>query len=142
MPTTIEKPKTRKPSARVIPLGNEIDAIWQLRETKREADAVVKGIEAQIKLAETALLARMDKEGMPKGSGKFATVSVGESINGTIEKWDDFTAYLAKSGNFQLIQHRVSDLAYREMLGMGHSIPGVKPFTKRSVNIRTIPASV
>lgn len=134
-------PKSRKTAApkRVVPLGTEIDAIWQLREDKRAAEVAVKALEKQIEAAEEALLERLDKEGMPKGSGRFATVSIGESLNGNIENWPDFTAYLQKTGNFQLIQKRISDPAYRELLGMGQPIPGVKPFTKRKVNIRTIP---
>ena len=131
-------PVKRAASKRVVPLGNEIDNIWQLRDNKRQADLVVKAIEKDIEAAEIALLERLDKEGLDKASGKLGTISIGESLNGTIEDWDAFTAYLAKSKNFQLIQKRISDPAYRELLGMGKPIPGVKPFTKRKLNLRSI----
>jgi hypothetical protein len=137
--TTIEKPPAKRAaSKRVIPLGNEIDAIWKLREDKRAMDTAVKAVEKEIESLEAALLERLDNEGLDKASGKMGTISIGESLNGTIEDWDAFTAYLAKSKNFQLIQKRISDPAYRELLGMGKPIPGVKPFTKRKLNLRSI----
>ena len=128
----------KKASKRVIPLGTMIDSLWQLRENKRIAEAATKLIEKDIEAAETELLERLDKEGMDKATGKLGTISVGEALVGTIEDWDAFTAFIAKSKNFQLVQRRISDVAYRELLGMGKPVPGIKPFTKRKLNLRSV----
>ena len=129
------------PEIKVRPktIGFEIDQLWALREKKRTAEAAVKVIEGDIDTLETALLARLDAQELDKASGQRATVSVGESINGTIEDWDLFTKFISKTKNFQLLHRRVTDTAYRELLAMGRSVPGIKPFTKRKLNLRTIP---
>ena len=118
-----------------------IDSLWAKREAKRVADAAVKVIEKEIEADETELLERLDKEGMEKATGKLGTISIGEAVTGNVEDWDAFTTYLARSGNFQLIQKRISDPAYRELLGMGKPIPGLKPFTKRKLNLRSVSSS-
>ena len=123
---------------RVRPLGAEIDSLWALREKKRTAEEAVKKIEGDIATLELELLTRLDAEGLDKASGQRGTVSIGETIVGTIEDWDDFTKYVAKTRNFQLLHRRVTDTAYRELLSMGRSVPGIKPFTKRKINLRTI----
>jgi len=128
----------KKAAKRALPLGTMIDNLWQLRENKRTAEAATKLIEKDIEAAETELLKRLDKEGMDKATGKMGTISVGEALVGTIEDWDAFTAFVAKSKNFQLIQRRISDVAYRELLGMGKPVPGIKPFTKRKLNLRSV----
>lgn len=122
-----------------MPLGTEIDALWQLREDKRAADAIVKAIEKDIEAKEEALLARLDKEGLDQAKGKQGSLSIGESLNGTIEDMGALVQWMAKTENYQLVQKRVSDPAYRELLGMG-PVPGVKPFTKRKLNLRSIPS--
>lgn len=128
----------KKPAKRALPLGSMIDNLWQLREDKRKSEAATKLIEKDIEAAETELLERLDKEGMDKATGKLGTISVGEALVGTIEDWDAFTAFVAKSKNFQLVQRRISDVAYRELLGMGKPVPGIKPFTKRKLNLRSV----
>lgn len=128
----------KKPAKRALPLGSMIDSLWQLREDKRKSEAATKLIEKDIEAAETELLERLDKEGMDKATGKLGTISVGEALVGTIEDWDAFTAFLAKTKNFQLVQRRISDVAYRELLGMGKPVPGIKPFTKRKLNLRSV----
>ena len=130
----------KKPAKRALPLGSMIDNLWQLREDKRKSEAATKLIEKDIEAAETELLERLDKEGMDKATGKLGTISVGEALVGTIEDWDAFTAFLAKTKNFQLVQRRISDVAYRELLGMGKPVPGIKPFTKRKLNLRSVVA--
>lgn len=128
----------KKPAKRALPLGSMIDNLWQLREDKRKSEAATKLIEKDIEAAETELLERLDKEGMDKATGKLGTISVGEALVGTIEDWDAFTAFLAKTKNFQLVQRRISYVAYRELLGMGKPVPGIKPFTKRKLNLRSV----
>lgn len=141
MTTLVLEKSARTKSAKKVakPLGVEIDELWQLRENKRAADAAVKAIEAEIELAETALLERLDKEGLDQAKGKLGSLSIGESLNGSVEDMGELIQWMAKTQNYQLVQKRVSDPAYRELLGMG-PVPGIKPFTKRKLNLRTIPS--
>lgn len=115
-----------------------IDTIWALREKKRALNVQLEAVEAEIATQEQALLERMDHEGVDKSTGKCASVSIAEHVVGNIQDWDALVAFVKKKGYFHLFQRRVTDTACRELWERGDTIPGVDPFTKRKINIRTI----
>lgn len=120
------------------PMGSLIDGIWGKREEKRALEALVKEIEEDIAEKEAILLERMGKEGLDKSSGKKATVAVAESIVANVVDWEIFTAWARKTNNMHLFHRRVSDPAARELFERDGKIPGLEPFTKRKLNVRTI----
>lgn len=117
-------------------LGGLIDAMFVLREQKRELDAQAKKLEEQYALLEGDLLAKLDAEGTDKAAGKKATVSVTSAVVGNVTDWDAFGAYVLKNKYLHLFQRRLSDPAVRELFEMKGKIPGCEPFTKRRVNLR------
>lgn len=121
-------------------LGSTIDNVWALREEKREVEATLKIIEAKISAEEEALLERLDKEETTKSQGKHASVSITSAVVANVADWTAFHAYIKKTGHFHLLQKRCSDPAYRELLDMGKKVPGVEPFTKRRINLRSLAA--
>lgn len=118
--------------------GSTIDSIWAKREQKRAADQVVKVIEAEIEALEEVLMARMDKEETTKAQGGKASVSITQAVVANVEDWDAFYAYVAKNKFFHMLQKRVSDPSVREVWDSGKKIPGVQPFTKRKLNVRSL----
>lgn len=138
MSLTAEQPKTRKAKAAPVEtLGSLIDKLWAQREAKRIAEAEVKKIEALIEPLEIAVMERLDEQGLDKANGRAASVSMSTNTIANVEDWDAFWAYIIKNKYTQMLQKRVSDPAYRELLEMGKNIPGVKPFSKRRLNLRT-----
>ena len=129
-----------KVTARLDPpsLGAVTDKMWQLREDKRVADAAVKVIELKIKELETTIFTLLDAQDTRKAEGKKASVSIGESVVGTVDDWDATWAYIAKNKFFHLVQKRLSDPALRELWALGKVVPGVQPFTKRTLSIRSL----
>lgn len=115
-----------------------IDGIWALREKKRDLEAQVKTVEEQIAEKELALLERMDKEGIDKSTGKLASVGVSEVTSFSIKDFDATFAWAVKNKAQHIFQRRVSDVACREVFEMGKSIPGLEPFKKRKLNVRTL----
>lgn len=145
MPEVLEKPRGRKAiiakvTARLDPpsLGSVTDKMWALREEKRAADALVKGIETKIKDLEVTLFELLDAQDTRKAEGKKASVSIGESIVGTVDDWEATWAYIAKNKFFHLVQKRLSDPALRELWALGKVVPGVQPFTKRTLSVRSL----
>ena len=122
---------------RVKPLGNIIDALWEKREAKRAAEAKVTAIQSELDELEAEVIERLDAEGLDKANGKNAAVSTSTNIIAQVEDWEVFWAYIIKNKYTQMLQKRVSDPAYRELLEMGKNVPGVKPFSKRRLNLRT-----
>lgn len=127
------KSKTPPPET----LGSMIDKLWSQREVKRELEAQVEDISAAIKLTEAAVLERLDEQGLEKANGSKAAISISTNIVADVEDWEAFWDYIIKNKYTHLIQKRVSDPAYRELLNMGKNISGVKPFSKRRLNLRT-----
>lgn len=123
---------------RLMPLGTLIDNLWGMREQKRAASEVVAKIEAEISEAEEALLARMEREGTDKATGKKATVSVGTSVVGNVKDWDELWKYIFKNKFSHLLQRRLSEPAIRELFEQKGAVPGVEPFTKKKLNVRTV----
>ncbi len=118
--------------------GATIDQLWAAREEKRRIEAQLKEVEASISTIEAALMERLDAEGMAKATGTKASVSISTSTVADVQDWDAFWTYVARNKYFHLIQRRVSDPAYRELLEAGKKVTGVAPFTKRKLNLRSL----
>ena len=121
-------------------LGATIDAMWTLRESKRDAEAVVKKLEVQIKDLEAVMFEKLDAQDTNKAEGKKASVSISETVVGNVEDWEALWPYIAKNKFFHLVQKRVSDPGLRELWALGKKTPGVVPFTKRTLNLRSLSA--
>jgi hypothetical protein len=119
-------------------MGGTVDKLWAKREEKREAEAKVKVIEAEIASIEESLMERMDKEATTKSQGTKASVSVTQTTVANVTDWEAFHAYVAKNKYFHLLQKRVSDPAVRELWDGGKKVPGVQPFAKRKLNVHTL----
>lgn len=130
--------KTTAKPARARPIGTMADDIWDLREKKRALDAQVKELEGQIEERSAELLERMKAEGMDKFTSAHASFSASSSVVANVEDWDAFWAYIYKNKYGHLLQRRVSDPAYRELLDAKKKVPGVQPFIKERLNIRAL----
>ncbi len=123
----------------VKPLGNLIDQLNTIRETKRKLQEKIDEQDAAYKALEEQLMGRLDAEGMDKATGKTATISVSSSTSFSIKDDDKFFAWMARTKNFQLMQRRISDPAAREVLEMKRGeIPGLEAFTKKRLNLRAL----
>ena len=129
---------SKMPKVRALAVGATIDQIWAVREEKRNLEAQVKEASARIEELETQLMERLEKEGLDKATGTKASVSIGTSVVADVQDWDSFWAYILKNKYTHLLQRRVSEPAYRELLDAGKKVPGVQPFTKRKLNVRTV----
>ena len=151
MSEVIEKPRARTTKgkaaeAKPMTLGEACDRLWQLREDKRKADAEVKRLETEIKGdkdkgivgMEGTVMSLLDSQGTRKAEGSKASVSITEAVVGNVEDWEALWPYIAKNKFWHLVQKRVSDPALRELWALKKTVPGVQPFTKRSVSVRSL----
>lgn len=133
---------TTKPSITVktgaASTGAMIDQLWAAREEKRALETQIKEVETSIKDIEEQLMERMESEGMDKATGKKASVSITKSVVADVQDWDKFYPYIAKNKFWHLLHKRVSDPGVRELWDAGKKIPGVLPFTRTKVNLRTV----
>lgn len=130
-------PAKTAPARRTSP-GADIDALFELREKKRKLEAAIKDIEGQAALIEERLMENMAQDGIDKMTGRTASVSITTSVVANVEDWDVFLAWLYKTKNGHLLQRRVSDPAWREMIEIKGKVPGTQPFTKKRLNLRAV----
>lgn len=142
MTAVIEKPsraKTAKAApAPTMTLGQATDKMWALREEKRKLAVEEKRINEELAALETTIFGLLDAQDTRKAEGKKASVSIGEAVVGNVEDWDAFWPYIVKNKYFHLVQKRVSDPGLRELWEKGKTIPGVQPFTKRTLSVRSL----
>lgn len=127
-----------KPTARPATTGAIIDQLWGAREEKRRLEEQVKEVEGAIKGIEETLMERLGAEGLEKATGSKASVSITSTVTADVQDWDAFYPYIAKHKYWHLLQRRPSDPGVRELWDAGKRVPGVVPFTKRRINIRTL----
>ena len=132
MPTTAKTTKTPT----TLLKGTTVDKLVSLRNKKRDLEASVKSLEGQIEELQSQLLEEMETAGVDKFSGKLGTVSISTNVVANVEDWDALYPYIAKNKLWHLLQRRVSDPAYRELLDAGKKVPGVQPFSKKRLNLR------
>lgn len=141
MIAVIEKPSRTKAKPTPSPtmtLGAATDKMWALREEKRLLAVEEKRINTELAALETTIFGLMDAQDTRKAEGKKAGISIGEAVVGNVEDWDAFWPYIVKNKYFHLVQKRVSDPGLRELWEKGKVVPGVQPFTKRTLSVRSL----
>lgn len=119
------------------PIGSKIDALHALREDKRQLEEQLKAIEEQMQALEFEMITAMDNQGLTKLTGEKATVSISEVTRPSVEDWDAFYAFIKRHGYFHLLERRPAALACNEMMELKGKLPGVVPFTRRKLNMRS-----
>lgn len=119
-------------------LGAATDKMWALREEKRKLAVEEKRIDGELKELETTIFGLMDAQDTRKAEGKKAGISIGEAVVANVEDWDALWPYIVKNKYFHLVQKRVSDPGMRELWEKGKTVPGVQPFTKRTLSVRSL----
>lgn len=142
MTEVIEKPSRAKAKPVTAPapmtLGAATDKMWALREEKRKLAVEEKRLDTELKALEETIFELLDAQDTRKAEGKKASVSIGEAIVANVEDWDALWPWIAKTKNFHLIQKRVSDPGMRELWALKKVVPGVQPFTKRTLSVRSL----
>lgn len=119
-------------------IGVKIDTLQKLREKKRKLEASVKEVADSMSVLEKELMEQMDTEGVMKSTGKLASVSISESVKPSIEDWDLFYGYIHRNKYYHLLERRPSVTGCRELFEKKGKIPGVVPFTQRTINMRSV----
>lgn len=128
----------RKPKVEKITVGSLIDNMSTLREERRAIAARDKELGAQIDEMQNKLLELMDAEGCSKATGRMASASISTTTAFDTVDWEVFMAYLIKSKQGHLVQRRVSAPAVAELFASKGVVPGLQPFTKRTINLRNL----
>lgn len=105
-------------------------------EQLRAANNLVKQIKEQQDDLDRLLMWKMDKTGVTRVGNDDASVSIGTDVVADVTDWESVYEHIQSTGDFSLIQRRVSSTAYRELLNMGENVPGMQPREIRRINFR------
>ena len=121
---------------------SNINALIDERATlKAQMDGLnkrLKEFRAALDQVDILLLKKLDDEGLNRTANGIASVSINEDTVPDVSDWDALYAHVIATGDFSLIQRRVSSTAYRELLKMGEAVPGLQPRTIRRINFRSL----
>ncbi len=108
----------------------------RLREAKRTLEAEIKRLDTLLATNEQEIIEIADDLGLDRFAVGKLTFSISEQTVGNVEDWEELYQFIRDNDAFYLLQRRLANAAYKEMLDSGSSLPGVVPFTKRSLNMR------
>ena len=101
-----------------------------LLEQEKELKQVQNSLEAEI-------AADMERQGLTQTGNDVCTISLKTETVPTVEDWDVLHKHISDTGRFELLQKRMSATAYRELIAMEPSVPGVRSTELTKVNYRS-----
>jgi hypothetical protein len=81
------------------------------------------------------ILGKLNDVGLEKASGQIATMGINIVVTGKVEDWKTFYEYVREKDFFHLLQRRLAQPAYRELLEQHDGVPGVVPQTIRKLSL-------
>ena len=101
-----------------------------LLDQEKELKNVQNALEAEI-------AADMERQGLTQTGNDVCTISLKTETVPTVEDWDVLHQHISDTGRVELLQKRMSATAYRELIAMEPSVPGVRSTELTKVNYRS-----
>jgi hypothetical protein len=106
-------------------IGARIDMLYELREQRLGIEKRVKELKEQEVQARNDIFELLASMGLTKASGALATCGIKVTNVPLVEDWDTLWGYIQQTGEFDLVQKRISVTAWRARFDDGVTIPGV-----------------
>ena len=118
-------------------LNDLLVEVAKIRGEIKTVQAEEKSLKSQQRELESQISIRMQEQGLDKISNDVCTISLKNEIVPTVEDWDQLHEHITDTGQFELLQKRVSATAYRELIASGMDVPGVKSTELTRINFRS-----
>jgi hypothetical protein len=119
-------------------MGACADRLFELREKRLEEQKKVDAIEAEEKAIKEHIIQNLPKSEASGVAGKVARVTVITKQVPQVKDWDMFYKHVKKTGEFELLQRRLTDTAIRERWDAGKQVPGVESFNAVTLSINKV----
>lgn len=116
--------------------GSIIDRLYEIRSERKILSDQDKELKHEFDELEQVLITRLKADDSLQGKTKTATATITETVVPTIKDWDAFERYVLENNALYLLQRRPASAAFRELLNMGETVPGLEPFTSLSISLR------
>jgi len=121
---TVARKKT-KGKAKKDTLGHLIDEWKQLRDRRMQSQKSVDALARQERELEYQVLARLQEQDLPGASGVLATATRDLVRVPQVKDWEAFYEYVLENEALDLLERRISRLAWRDREELEGPIPGV-----------------
>jgi hypothetical protein len=118
------------------PMGDLLETLTGTKKDLKKANDEVTRLNKQKDALEQAIIKAMQEMGLTQIKNEYGTISITETIYAQIEDLDVFYEHIMSTEQPWLLQKRPNVTAYRELLAQGEQVPGLKPFTKRTLTVR------
>ena len=115
------------------------DLIDQYVETKNKQEGLseeVKTCTKKLAELEKDIMELMSQAGISQAASDKASCTMKMAKHPAIEDWNQFYAYVAQTGQFELLHKRLSSLAFRERWEAGGVIPGTSASEVWELSVR------
>jgi hypothetical protein len=114
------------------------DLLYSIRESRLALNRQAEELETQEKLIKEHLINTLPKSEASGVAGKLARVTIVTKLVPQTSDSDALHAYIKKTGDWDLLQGRLSDKAVRLRWEAGKTVPGVEAFQTVSVSINKV----
>lgn len=109
--------------------------VRELRLAMEKHVATVKARENEIK---EHIINNLSKSEDTGAAGKKYRAQIVRKLAPTLKDWDAFTAFIVRTGRFDLLHKRVADKPVKDLWEAGEEVPGVEKFNSIDVSITKI----
>ncbi len=121
-------------------IGTLIDQLFEVREKIRLLNKQAEDLSTGKTELELKLIEALKTQGIEQSRGAKATATVTKAIVPQVSDWDKVYAFVLKHKLPYIFEKRISASVFREVLESLKSkkIPGIEPFEKVSISLRTV----
>ena len=117
-------------------LDELMNALVTTRTEIRSLQQEEKALKVHQNDLESEIMWKMEEQGLDQIANDKCTNSKKKEVVPTVEDWDVLHQHIIETNRFELLQKRMSATAYRELLQMEMSVPGVKATELTKINYR------
>ena len=107
-------------------LGTTIDKLYSIREERLAIERRVKEMKSSEMDLRNKILEALENSGLKKASGAVATCGIKVATIPIVTDWDQVFNYIKNNDRFDLVQKRISVLAWRSTFEEGETVPGTE----------------
>ena len=119
-------------------MGACADKLFELRNKRLAMQKEVDAVAAEETALKNHIIENLPKSEASGVAGKLARVTVVTKQIPQVKDWDAFYKYVKKTGQFDLMQRRITDAAIKERWEAGKEVPGVEHFNAVSISINKV----
>ena len=120
-----------------LTMDDLLNDLYDSKQSLRELQAEEKTLKQSINELENRIISNLENQGVDRIGNNVCTVSIKKEIVPTVDDWDSVHQHIIDTGQFELLQKRMSATAYRELQQMGQDVPGVAATELTRINFRS-----